>query len=519
MMDVTSLRETLATYGQQHLLDFWDQLSDDQKQHLYQDLTSIDFEEVSRIFKESVLSPGVVFDDSFLEPLPQEVRESDVHLDPETRRKYQNEGLRQIATGSVAALLLAGGQGTRLGVKYPKGMYDVGLPSHKSLFQLQAERLLRLQTLAGELTGNECYIPWYIMISEQTKEHTEEFFEKNKYFGLRKKDIFIFEQSTLPCFTREGRIILDDKHKVARAPDGNGGLYQALKEGHVLEDMELRGVKYVHVYCVDNILVKMADPTFVGFCVSRGAEAGAKVVEKVTPTEAVGIICKVRGAFQVVEYSEITPSIAEATIPDGRLTFNAGSICNHFFSIPFLQRVCDGHRLKHHVAHKKVPFVDSSGNRIEPSEANGIKLEKFVFDVFPLTRKFVVWEVAREHEFSPLKNGPGAKKDTADTARWSLYSFHRELIEKAGGQIVTTKNTNGNVNGYSNGTNGDSNHVNGYSHADGEDEVVVEISPLVSYDGEGLEPLVSGKTFVSPVIISGKEITHSEKNGISNGFH
>lgn len=132
-----------------------------------------------------------------------------------------------------------------------------------------------------------------------------------------------------------------------------------------------------------------------------------------------------------------------------------------------------------------------------------------------------MWEVVREHEFSPLKNGPTAKKDSAVTARQSLYSFHRELIEKAGGKIVTTKNGNGNINGYSNGTNGDASHVNGYSHHadDDEDEVVVEISPLVTYDGEGLEPLVSGKTFVPPVIISGKQTTHSEKNGISNGFH
>ncbi|KAI1280483.1 UDP-N-acetylhexosamine pyrophosphorylase [Halotydeus destructor] len=492
-MDLDSLKAELQAVGQEHLLQFWDILTDDQKEVLYADLKTIEFGEVTRVFKESTQPNSEHdFDDSQLEPLPDEVYEGVSSAKDEDLAGYREEGLRQISEGRVAVLLLAGGQGTRLGVNYPKGMYDVGLPSHKTLYQLQGERIRRLEQLALDLTGKSAHIPWYIMTSEHTKEPTVEFFESHGYFGLKPENVILFEQNTLPCFTFDGKIILERTNRVARAPDGNGGLYAALRAGKILDDMEARGIQYIHVYCVDNILVKMADPTFVGYCVKKGAQAGAKVVEKSVPTEAVGVICKVKGKYQVVEYSEISKETSEARNADSRLTFNAGSICNHFFTLSFLQLVCNGKQMKHHIAKKKIPFVDSDGVLIKPDSVNGIKLEKFVFDVFHFTDKFVVWEVLRDEEFSPLKNANSAGKDCPDTTRQDLFNLHQKYILKAGGRFGETENGEA--------------VTNGKTHKDPVDPCAVcEISPLLSYDGEGLRGLVEAKQLSSPVVLFSEE--------------
>uniref|UniRef100_A0A1B0DHJ1 UDP-N-acetylglucosamine diphosphorylase n=1 Tax=Phlebotomus papatasi TaxID=29031 RepID=A0A1B0DHJ1_PHLPP len=257
------------------------------------------------------------------------------------------------------------------------------------------------------------------MTSEHTMEPTRRFFEKHDFFGLREEDIVMFEQGSLPCFDFEGRILLDERHRLAKAPDGNGGIYRALCERGILSDMISRGVLYLHAHSVDNILIRVADPIFIGYCVQQSADCAAKVVEKSQPSEPVGVVCVVDGKYQVVEYSEITSKSAEMRKPDGRLTFSAGNICNHFFTTAFLQRVAGQHEkeLKLHVAQKKIPSVDKDGVRRTPDKPNGIKVEKFVFDVFQFAEKFVVVEVERNEEFSALKNADGAKKDCPSTAR------------------------------------------------------------------------------------------------------
>jgi len=483
-MNKENLVKMLAPTGQEHLAQFWDELSDEEQQVLYNEIAQTDLQEIEAFYQKVhvEMQETTLELDSSMQPVPKNSKGSFSNSTAEQLKNYELEGLRAISEGQVACLLMAGGQGTRLGVNYPKGMYSVKLASDKTLYQIQAERLIRLQHLAGQQFADkkDCSIPWYIMTSEHTQGLTSDFFKENNHFGLKGGDIKLFEQFMLPCLTKEGKIILDQKNKISRAPDGNGGLYKALHKRNILDDMVSRGVKYVHVYGVDNILVKLADPVFIGFCIQKEANCAAKVVKKTEPDEKVGVICKVNERFQVVEYSEISQSTRNLRDENGDLTYNAGSICNHFFSIKFLNDLCKLHEkdLKHHVAEKKIPHIDgATGERVVPKSINGIKLEKFVFDVFPFSTNFAIWEVLREEEFSPLKNADDAKSETPTTCRMDLSALHTKWLVKAGAIISE----------------------NSSSETGEESPFECEISPLVSYSGEGLENLVKMKTLTKPI--------------------
>ncbi|XP_056444264.1 UDP-N-acetylhexosamine pyrophosphorylase-like protein 1 [Gadus chalcogrammus] len=492
MLSLEEVTSFLDRAGQSHVLQFWSELSEDERNDFLVELSGLDLNALKQHCEDAVSAAASQPErvDPDIQPVTEEFVGSLLKSDQATLVQWENEGLLQISENRVGVLLLAGGQGTRLGVPYPKGMFDVGLPSGKTLYQIQSERIRKIQNLADLKHETKCTVPWYIMTSEFTLSPTESFFKENDFFGLDPSNVVMFEQRMIPAVTFDGKVLLQAKGKIAMAPDGNGGLYQALVDNKVLEDMERRGVEYLHVYCVDNILVKLADPHFIGFCVSRGADCGAKVVPKASPSEPVGVVCRVDGVVQVVEYSEIRPETAERRGAGGELVFSAGNICNHFFTRAFLQEVAQEHqgKLKQHVALKKVPFVDECGNHVKPSKPNGIKMEKFVFDVFPFARNFVAFEVVRAEEFSPLKNADGASTDTPTTARRSLLGQHCRWALAAGasfsddhGKTVPTRVT-----------------------AEEDPPVLCEISPLVSYFGEGLERLLRGSTLTSPFILDEK---------------
>ncbi|XP_053983378.1 UDP-N-acetylhexosamine pyrophosphorylase [Hylaeus volcanicus] len=466
------LRTSLADCGQEHLLRFWDQLSEEEKNELRNDLLELNLPEVTSYYRKTAYASSTTHMDTLdnkVSPIPKESIASLNSTNKDQLRIYEKLGLQEVADSKVAVLLMAGGQGTRLGVSYPKGMYNVGLPSGKTLFQLQAERILRLQNMAEKEYGKRGEITWYILTSEATHDTTLAFLSKHNYFNLKKDNVIAFKQSMLPCFTLEGKIILDEKHKISKAPDGNGGLYRAIKVQGILDDMRQRGIRSVHAHSVDNILIKVADPIFLGYCLSSSTDCGVKVIEKSSPNEPVGVVCKVEDTYRVVEYSEISKDTAELRDGDGQLVYNAANICNHYFTVDFLCTIGNEYEteMELHAAKKKIPYIDADGCRRIPVSPNGIKIEKFVFDVFKFAKRLAVWKGIREEDFSPLKNGDSAGQDCPSTARNDVLKLHKKWLLNAGATSVTDD---------------------------------VEVSPLLSYAGENLSH-VRGQSFNGPYVL------------------
>lgn len=483
--DVDELRSKFDSADQGHVLQYYDELSVPEKASLYRQLANIDPKHINSLADKALKPPkdDTKSEPPKLEPLPDSASASVMLSHQDDLDAWTHSGLELVAQNKVAVVLMAGGQGTRLGSSAPKGCFDIGLPSHKSLFQLQGERIIKLQQLAAaKLQKEGVVIPWYVMTSGPTRGPTQEFFEKNNFFGLAEENVLIFEQGVLPCISNEGKIIMESKSKMAVAPDGNGGLYQAMVVSPVLGDMRKRGIGHIHAYCVDNCLVKMADPTFIGFAASKKVSIATKVVRKRNAKESVGLILSKNGRPDVVEYSEIDAETAEARDAKNSelLKFRAANIVNHYYSFEFLDSIPQwSHRLPHHIARKKIPHVDmQTGQQVKPEKPNGIKLEQFVFDCFPFLEmnQFACLEVRREDEFSPLKNAAGTGEDDPDSSRADIMEQGRRWLVAAG---CTVTSEDAKKSG-------------------------VEVSPLISYGGEGLA-FMKDKQLSAPAVLEREE--------------
>ncbi|XP_011035483.1 PREDICTED: UDP-N-acetylglucosamine diphosphorylase 1-like [Populus euphratica] len=469
-----ALLERLKDYGQEDAFALWDELSTEERELLFKDIESLDLPRLDRIIRCSLRSQGLPV--VAIEPVPENTVSTVEERTIEERERWWKMGLKAISDGKLAVLLLSGGQGTRLGSSDPKGCFNIGLPSGKSLFQLQAERILCVQRLAAQASsegsGSSVSIHWYIMTSPFTDEATQIFFENHKYFGLEANQVTFFQQGTIPCVSKDGRFIMETPFKVAKAPDGNGGVYSALKYSKLLEDMASRGIKYVDCYGVDNALVRVADPAFLGYFIDKGVAAAAKVVRKAYPQEKVGVFVRrgKGGPLTVVEYSELDQSLASAINQQtGRLRFCWSNVCLHMFTLDFLNQVANGLEKDsiYHLAEKKIPSIHGG--------TMGLKLEQFIFDAFPYAPSTALFEVPREEEFAPVKNANGSNFDTPESARLLVLRLHTRWVVAAGGFVTHS------VPLYATG---------------------VEVSPLCSYAGENLEAICRGRTFHAPCEIT-----------------
>ncbi|XP_022926514.1 UDP-N-acetylglucosamine diphosphorylase 2 [Cucurbita moschata] len=469
-----ALLERLKDYGQEDVFSLWDELSHEERDLLVKDIESLDLSRVDRIIRCSLRSQGLPA--AAIEPVPESCVSTLEERTLEERERWWKTGLKAISDGKLAVLLLSGGQGTRLGSSDPKGCFNIGLPSGKSLFQLQAERILRVQRLAAQATTDNstgsASIHWYVMTSPFTDEATRNFFETQRFFGLEANQVTFFQQGTIPCISKDGRFVMETPYKVSKAPDGNGGVYAALRSSNLLEDMSARGIKYIDCYGVDNALVRVADPTFLGYFIDKGVSAAAKVVRKAYPQEKVGVFVRrgKGGPLTVVEYSELDPSLASAINQvTGRLRFCWSNVCLHMFTLDFLNQVANGLEKDsiYHLAEKKIPSIHG--------HTMGLKMEQFIFDAFPYAPSTALFEILREEEFAPVKNANGSNFDTPDSARLLVLRLHARWVVAAGGFLTHS------VPLYATG---------------------VEVSPLCSYAGENLEAICRGRTFHAPCEIS-----------------
>ncbi|MDJ0789926.1 MAG: UDPGP type 1 family protein [Myxococcota bacterium] len=415
--------ERFVEAGQGHVFRFWSSLSAEERDALRAQLESVDPARfVGILDRTRALAERELPD---LEPAVVERHParggSQAGFDA-----AREAGEAELRAGRVAALVVAGGQGTRLGHPGPKGTFPIGPVGPRSLFELQASRIRGLERRHGRT------VPWLVMTSPSTDAATRRFFEEHDHFGLGKGDVLFFSQGEIPCVDFEGRFLLAEPGRLATSPDGHGGVIGALARSGCLDALADRGITTLSYYQVDNPLLRIGDPVLIGFHVSANAEFTTKIVAKNDPAERVGSIARSEGRHLVIEYTEIREPHRSARDEDGELVHWAGGISAHVLDTGFLARAAanEAEWLPEHASAKKIPHVDDAGDPVVPDEPNGYKLERFVFDVLPHASRVSIVEALREEEYSPVKNALGG--ESPDTARAALSAHARRLLREAG---------------------------------------------------------------------------------------
>ncbi|MHC5060358.1 MAG: UTP--glucose-1-phosphate uridylyltransferase [Planctomycetota bacterium] len=426
----------LTAHGQDHLLAFHDQLEEPQKQQLLEQIDRLDFSQIPAWITDYVKKAQPPTVPAHFGPAPSY---SPTPQSPAEQEKYDQArklGTELISAGKVAAFVVAGGQGTRLGFDGPKGNFPLSPVKNKTLFQIFAETIL---AAGKKYDANLC---WYIMTSPLNHRATCEIFKSNGYYDLAQSDVCIFQQGTLPNFAFDGKIFLADKSSIASSPDGHGGSLKALYDSGASADMKARGIEYISYWQVDNPLVNIFDPLFVGMHAIDNAQMSSKALVKSGPTEKVGNFCFVDGKVTVIEYIDLPDAHAHKQNPDGSLVFELGSIGIHIISTGFVEKLNSrGFALPIHRAVKKIPHIDTAGKSVEPAEPNGVKLETFVFDALPLASNSVILQTERSEEFAPVKNATG--QDSADVTRRMMVDRAAGWLEYAG--VGVPRKTDGSV--------------------------------------------------------------------------
>ena len=405
MTTLAQAQEKLKKYGQEQVLRFYDELSEDEKQALLDQIGATDMEILESCkHREELAKKGVISPLAAME-LPEIEK---------NRPAFTETGLKAIRAGKVGAVLLAGGMGTRLGSDNPKGMYNVGITRELYIFECLIHNLLDVVKQA------DTWIHLFVMTSDKNNDATIRFLKEHDYFGYREEYVHFFKQEMAAATDYNGKIYLEEKGKLSTSPNGNGGWFISLQKNGLLDLVHEQGIEWINVFAVDNVLQRIADPCFVGATIERNCSVGAKVVRKAAPDEKVGAMCLEDGRPSIVEYYEMTQELMDAKNEKGEPAYNFGVILNYLFYVPELEKMMAS--LPLHIVEKKIPCLDEKGNPVKPESPNGYKYESLVLDMIHQLPSCLPFEVVREREFAPIKNKTGI--DSVESAR--------ELLQKNG---------------------------------------------------------------------------------------